>query len=206
MILPFFNGLFLGFGLVAPLGPQNTFILTAASTQKKFISSLPILLTAILCDLFLILTAVFGMNLISQFPILKPFLLVSGILFLFYISINNWKASNQIISPLIPVKIHIAKQILYTLSVSLLNPHALLDAFIVIGSVSSEYLGIEKSAFTVGCVVIDILWFFSLAAIGCYIGTLKTSLHINKIINRISSIIMAIIATAMTVNLINTGV
>lgn len=50
----------------------------------------------------------------------------------------------QIMSPM--------KQVSFALSVSLLNPHAILDTIGVIGSSAALYSGSNKIAFTIACI------------------------------------------------------
>lgn len=52
------------------------------------------------------------------------------------------------------------KQVSFALSVSLLNPHAILDTIGVIGSSAALYSGSNKIAFTIACISVSWLWFF----------------------------------------------
>lgn len=200
MIFAFLKGAFLGFSLVTPLGPQNAFIFNCASVEKKYFSILPVILTSAAADIFLVLTAILGVDLISSIPLLKPILSILGIGFLSYIGISTWKNSFSSKMNEEQMSLSLLKKMLYTLSISLLNPHALLDTFVVIGSVSSKYIGIEKQAFTIGCILMDLGWFIFLAALGFYLGKTKNSPQIIKITNRISAIIMLLIAFDMTLS------
>ncbi len=55
------------------------------------------------------------------------------------------------------------KQILFAASVSLMNPHAILDTIGVIGTNSLQYAGGEKWVFTVCVILVSWLWLFGLA-------------------------------------------
>jgi L-lysine exporter family protein LysE/ArgO len=48
-------------------------------------------------------------------------------------------------------------------SVSLLNPHAYLDTVVLLGGISSQYVGSEKLWFGFGAVSASFIWFFGLA-------------------------------------------
>ena len=61
-----------------------------------------------------------------------------------------------------------AKQISFALSVSLLNPHAIMDTIGVIGTSASAYDGSEKIAFTVATISVSWLWFIFLAILWSY--------------------------------------
>lgn len=51
------------------------------------------------------------------------------------------------------------KQIAFAVSVSLLNPHAILDTIGVIGTSSLKYDGIDKTAFAAACIITSWLCF-----------------------------------------------
>ena len=67
----------------------------------------------------------------------------------------------QVVTLMSKVAYH-AKQISFALSVSLLNPHAIMDTIGVIGT-SAAYDGSEKIAFTVATISVSWLWFIFLA-------------------------------------------
>ncbi|WP_307724718.1 LysE/ArgO family amino acid transporter [Sporolactobacillus inulinus] len=58
----------------------------------------------------------------------------------------------------------------FALSVSLLNPHALLDTIGVIGTNALNYSGSEKWTFAAACASVSWLWFFGLAWCGRGVG------------------------------------
>ncbi len=194
MLSIFVKGAVLGLGLVIPLGPQNAFLFQRATVQQRFIYLLPVLFVAILCDAFLILSAVIGVNLIDPFIKWKSGLMLVGALFLLYMAWTMWKSSNTAEWSSQSRVLNIWQQILYTLSISLLNPHAILDTFFVIGTVSSNYIGVEKHAFAFGCIFIDIIWFLSLTFMGFYLKKIRNGVKIIKITNRISAVIMCVIS------------
>jgi L-lysine exporter family protein LysE/ArgO len=76
-------------------------------------------------------------------------------------------------------------QIIFAASVSLLNPHAILDTIGVIGTNSIQYIGNEKWAFTFATIIVSWIWFISLAFAGKFLkgfdSTGKTIIVLNKI-------------------------
>lgn len=194
MILTFLKGALLGLGLVMPLGPQNAFIFQRAARSLQFKQILPILIVSIACDASLVLAGVLGGSFLE--PILHWQRLIStiGALFLFYLSLGMWRSSKNAKWQEETYALSTGQQIVYTLSVSLLNPHAILDTFIVIGTVSSSYVGLERNLFTLGCIFVDTFWFFSLAIVGFWIKKLKKADLIVAWISKISSILIFFIA------------
>lgn len=59
MLQPIVHGVLLALGLILPLGAQNVFVFNQGANQKKFTKALPVIITAGLCDTFLITIAVF---------------------------------------------------------------------------------------------------------------------------------------------------
>ncbi len=183
----FLHGMILAFGLILPLGVQNVFVFSQGATQQRFILALPAAVTAALCDTLLILLAVFGLSVIVlQFEWLRIALMCVGIVFLLYMGYSIWRSNPTTSekSEALPVK----KQILFALSVSLLNPHAILDTIGVIGTSALKYNGTEQVLFTAACVLISWLWFFGLTLAGASFKKLDSSGKLMNIFNKCSAI------------------
>lgn len=197
--LAILHGLFLALGLILPLGIQNIFIFNQAATQPTFVRILPSIITASICDTIIICLSVLGTSLIIfEFAWLKLLILSGGSVILFYLSWLAWKKGNkkeggreergerQALSA--------KKQIIVAAAVSLLNPHAIIDAFTVIGGSAIQYSGAAKIAYTITCVTVSWVWFFSLAWAGRSIGKSDKDGYWLRLVNKISAVIMLAIA------------
>ncbi|MFJ7733438.1 LysE/ArgO family amino acid transporter [Lysinibacillus sp. NPDC097231] len=183
----FFHGMILAFGLILPLGVQNVFVFSQGATQPHLVRALPASITAAICDTLLILLAVFGLSIIVlQFEWLRVALMTVGILFLLYMGYTIWRSNPATAenSEALPVK----KQILFALSVSLLNPHAILDTIGVIGTSALKYSGTEQILFTAACVLISWLWFIGLTVTGASFKKLDSSGKLMNIFNKCSAV------------------
>ncbi|MEQ6853258.1 LysE/ArgO family amino acid transporter [Lysinibacillus sp. FSL H8-0500] len=183
----FLHGIILAFGLILPLGVQNVFVFSQGATQPNLLRALPAGVTAAICDTLLILLAVFGLSLIVlQFEWLRITLMTIGIIFLLYMGYSIWRSNpaNTENSEALPIK----KQILFALSVSLLNPHAILDTIGVIGTSALKYSGTEQIMFTVACVFISWLWFFGLTLTGASFKKLDGSGKLMRLFNKCSAV------------------
>ncbi|QSB09633.1 amino acid transporter [Lysinibacillus fusiformis] len=183
----FLHGIILAFGLILPLGVQNVFVFSQGATQPNLLRALPASVTAAICDTMLILLAVFGLSLIVlQFEWLRITLMTIGIVFLLYMGYTIWRSNPATTEnrEALPIK----KQILFALSVSLLNPHAILDTIGVIGTSALKYNGTEQMMFTVACVFISWLWFFGLTLTGASFKKLDSSGKLMRIFNKCSAI------------------
>ncbi|NLP52913.1 LysE family transporter [Bacillus sp. RO1] len=181
------HGIILAIGLILPLGVQNVFVFSQGATQPRLLSALPSTITAALCDTLLILLAIFGLSIIVlQFEWLRLSLMVIGILFLLYMGNSIWRSTptTSITSKALPT----SKQILFALSVSLLNPHAILDIVGVIGTSALKYIGSERIYFTVACIVVSWIWFFGLTLAGTVIKKLDSKGKLMIMFNKSSAL------------------
>lgn len=196
------HGILLAFGLILPLGAQNVFVFNQGANHKSLKKALPVIITASLCDTFLILLAVLGVTIfLNTFPTLKLIIYIIGLLFLLYMAYSIWneKPANQDKSDAMSPK----KQIGFAMSVSLLNPHAIMDTIGVIGTSSTTYAGHNRIAFTLACIAVSWLWFLSLAYIGKMIGSIDKQGNIIVILNKVSAIIILIVACIVIKNIID---
>ena len=181
------HGIILAFGLILPLGVQNVFVFSQGATQPRLIRALPATVTAALCDTFLILIAVFGLSVIVlQFEWLRLSLMTAGILFLLYMGYVIWKSkpTNSETNKALPIR----QQVVFALSVSLLNPHALLDTVGVIGTSALKYVGTEQVLFTIACITVSWIWFFGLTLAGTIMKKLDSTGNIMNIFNKCSAL------------------
>jgi L-lysine exporter family protein LysE/ArgO len=190
MKLALINGIILGIGLVFPLGPQNTFIFRTGAIETKAIRICLIVLLAAVCDALLVLSAVLGSSWITHVKALKTLLVLVGILFLLYFAYKLWIDTISENSGEEQDSWGLAKQLLFCLSVSIINPHAIIDTFVVIGAVATEYSHSGKLWLASGCILADTIWFCSLAGVGFMIKKSKNNRMILKFINRLSALIM----------------
>ncbi|MBM7666911.1 L-lysine exporter family protein LysE/ArgO [Solibacillus kalamii] len=192
---PLIHGILLAFGLILPLGVQNVFIFNQGATHRKFTKSLPAIVTAGVCDTILIYLAVAGVSVIVfSFEWLKISLFLAGFFFLAYMGWVIWKDNPSVNAHREEKGFSARRQIAFAASVSLLNPHAILDTIGVIGTSSLAYTGYEKWMFTLACIVVSWIWFLSLAIVGRKIGQIDGNGKFLNSLNKISAIIIWIMA------------
>ncbi|RIX50261.1 amino acid transporter [Paenibacillus nanensis] len=190
MLTAIIQGIILAAGLILPLGVQNVFVFNQGVTQPKFYRALPVIVTAALCDTALIAFAVLGVSVILfAVPAVKTILFAAGIAFLLYMGFVTWRSKpnnsasrDEALSP--------RRQIAFAASVSLLNPHAILDTVGVIGTSSVSYHGQERLAFALACILVSWIWFFMLAIVGRQVGKLDKSGRFILVLNKCSAVIM----------------
>ncbi|MBO8155840.1 MAG: amino acid transporter [Bacillaceae bacterium] len=187
---PIIHGIILAFGLILPLGAQNVFVFNQGAVQSPLIRALPVVLTAALCDTLLITLAVLGVSVIVlTFAWLKLTIFAIGFFFLLYLGWSIWH-SDPSVDHDTEHQMSMKQQILFAMSVSLLNPHAILDTIGVIGTSSLSYSGTDKLAFSLACILVSWLWFVFLAVSGHLVGKVDTQGLWIKRLNKISAIII----------------
>ncbi|MBT2757480.1 amino acid transporter [Mesobacillus foraminis] len=204
MMEPFIHGFILAIGLILPLGVQNVFIFNQGALQPRYMNVLPVVITASLCDTFLILVSVLGVSLLILSSFWIKFILIwGGVSFLVYMGWTTWnsKPNNQRNSDV--NRFSLKKQVLFAASVSLLNPHAIMDTVGVIGTSSLKYQGEEKIIFAVTCMMVSWIWFIGLSLIGRITGKIDKSGNFLLILNKLSALIMWAAAIYLVFSFIN---
>jgi L-lysine exporter family protein LysE/ArgO len=88
-------------------------------------------------------------------------LVIAGFIFLIYMGVVTWRSKAPTTSSTAVEPISLAKTISFTVMISLLNPHAILDTIGIVGVSSLSYQGYAKMAFTAACVMVSWAWFFT---------------------------------------------
>lgn len=202
MLEAILHGFVLAFGLILPLGAQNVFVFNQGALQPTILRAMPVVLTAALCDTLLILLAVLGVSLVVlTVTWLKTVLYVVGFFFLVYMGYLTWR-SRPNTEDGEKERFSAKKQIMFAASVSLLNPHAILDTIGVIGTSSLSYTGTEKWGFTIACILVSCFWFFGLSVAGRTAGRLDHSGKLQRGLNIVSAAIMWGVAVYMASQLL----
>src|SRR5699024_9898991 len=124
----------------------------------------------------------------------------SGFCFLTYMAITLWFIKPQTAHA--PVKLNPFKQIGFALSVSLLNPHAILDTVGIIGTNSTAYTGSDLLVFTLSCIAVSWIAFVILVFFGRILGSIDKNGKIIFYINKVSAAVIFIIACVLFINII----
>ncbi len=187
----------LSFGLIMPLGVQNIFIFNQGSSQPSLLYALPSMITAACCDSLLILLGISGVSLfVFEILWVKAAIFSVGSLFLFYIGYNILQKNHT--SPEDhKIALPIRKQIVFTASLSFLNPHAIVDTIVVIGTSAIAYEGNVKLAYTVTCILISWIWFFAVGFAGHKLNQIDENGKALMYINKLSAIIMWFIGLSL---------
>lgn len=199
---PLLHGMVLAFGLIIPLGVQNIFLFNQGATHKKFLHALPAIVTASICDSLLIYLAVAGVSVVVfTFEWVKVLIFIIGFFFLGYMGWVMWKSASEGGIKQEQVRFSPKHQITFAASVSLLNPHAILDTIGVIGTSSLAYTGEGKMIFAIACMSVSWIWFCLLVIVGQKLGQIDNHGKLLKRINQLSALIIWGMALYLGMNL-----
>ena len=197
------HGVLLAMGLIIPLGVQNVFIFNQGANNAKLRHALPSIITASVCDTMLIALAVCGVSAaVLKVEGLKLAIFVLGFFFLLYMGYATWiqkpsKNKKQ-------ESVSAMKQIFFTMSVSILNPHAIIDTIAVIGTNSLKYDNdMLKLAYTISCIAISWIWFFVLALAGHALNRIDDDGYYMKLMNKIAAIIIWALALYLGISILS---
>lgn len=160
----FFEGLLLQASLIFALGAQNLFVLESGLRRQNH---LVVSFVCFLCDLTLILLGVAGAaTIFTKFPQLKILVGLLGVSFLFAYGVSKLLSSDAPAPKQESGAFQhtVKKSILLAITFSILNPHAYLDAFILIGGFSTKYALLEdRIVLGLGAAVYSGIWFLILS-------------------------------------------
>ncbi len=196
MLAAFAHGFLLAFALILPLGPQNTFILTQGAAQPRWRAVLPIVVTAALSDTTLIVAAIAGVSLvILAIPVLRTILSIAGVLFLLYMGYKTWTAPVHGEQTEDVANWSLGRKVRYSLSVSLLNPHAIMDTVVVIGGGAALYTAAaDRWSYALGVTLVSWVWFLGLSLAGRIVYRIAKGPAVQRWLNRGSAVLMWAVA------------
>lgn len=160
----FLEGFLLQASLIFALGAQNLFVLEAGMHRQY---PLIISFVCFFCDLILIMLGVAGAaTIFASFSQLKIIIGIIGVAFLVQYGISKIFHHSRIYQEDEGhvLKKNLKRSILLAITFSILNPHAYLDAFILIGGYSSKYDLLENRLMIGwGAACFSLVWFILLS-------------------------------------------
>lgn len=161
----FLQGLGLGAGLIIAIGSQNAYVLRQGLKHEHHFA---IATVCGLSDALLILLGGVGVGtLIASTPILASGAAALGAAFLAVYGAlafkRAWQGEKLGNDAATVTPRTLKSAILTALAFSLLNPHALLDTVVLLGSISGQHAWDQRVWFLAGAVSASFAWFYALA-------------------------------------------
>jgi len=193
MMSVYFNGLLLGLSLIMALGPQNIFLIKQDARKNHPVLSA---LICFFCDFILIIASVTGLHqILLAHPKLQISMLELGAAFLLYYAskaLHSVFLKKNPTTENTPQPHNRIQIVLFALGFGLLNPHAIIDTLVIIGSGSSEF-PTHEVAFLSGAVTASLLWFSGLTLITHFFANILTKNKVWKGIELFSGLLMGFI-------------
>ncbi|WP_298623812.1 LysE family transporter [uncultured Legionella sp.] len=196
----YLNGLLLGLSLIMALGPQNIFLIKQGARRNHAALSAAV---CFICDIILACASVAGLHQVLQtHPTLHIWLIWFGSAFLLYYAVNAFrsaftqrkKANAPVTQPHSRIQI-----VVFALGFSLLNPHAIIDTLVIIGSGSSQFPD-NKIPFLLGVITSSLLWFSSLTITTRYFSNVLTKARVWQSIELFSGVLMTFIGIKLALS------
>lgn len=161
----FFEGFLLQASLIFALGAQNIFVIERGLRREHHLT---VSLVCFLCDLTLIMLGVAGAaTLFNQVPEFKAFIGILGVGFLFAYGIQRiFSKATFSLETMAGEKLSLKKSALLAATFSIINPHAYLDAFILIGGYATKFneLG-DRLSLGLGAAIYSGIWFLLISSL-----------------------------------------
>lgn len=164
MLTALLSGFTTGAGLIIAIGSQNAFVLRQGLLRQHI--GIIVAITS-LSDILLISCGVAGIGLlIETWPALIQYLQWGGAAFLAFYGLQAahraWSGAGALHATQNGAKASLTKVVLTCLAFTFLNPHVYLDTMVLLGSLSTHYLGFGQIAFAIGASCASVVWFCSL--------------------------------------------
>ncbi len=191
----FLEGLLLQASLIFALGAQNLFVLESGLKRQN---PLVVSFTCFLCDLTLIMLGVAGTaTLLTQFHQLK---IVFGGLGIIFMVMYGWSKIKKAEAPeektSEPSFVSTwKKSIILSITFSIFNPHAYLDAIVLIGGFSTKYAEIQNRVMVgLGAATFSLIWFLALSMASSTMKPLLESPKRMRFVMSFSGVILIVLA------------
>ncbi|MFU2075628.1 LysE/ArgO family amino acid transporter [Gallibacterium anatis] len=200
----FIHGVLVTGSLIVAIGAQNAFVLKQGLLKQHIFA---VALICFLCDVVLFTFGVLGLGtFISHNNVASVTLAFIGAGFLLIYGLRAWRSAYRGNAGLQlqagENSASLAKTVLLTLSVTLLNPHVYIDTVVIIGGIGGTLAWQEKIAFLIGGLCVSATWFFGLA----YGSTLLAPLFRKAITWRILDFVIGVIMLMIAWSLFQYGI
>lgn len=150
--------------LIVAIGPQNAFLLRQAIRREHAWMAASIMLCG---DVIMASLGGFGLGgLLEKYLWMKLILTILGVIYIFIFGLRILLQINQDKALIADKETNRKNIITGALAVTFLNPHAILDTILLIGTMSLQFQGRDKIAFMSGVILASTIWFYGVAWIG----------------------------------------
>jgi L-lysine exporter family protein LysE/ArgO len=189
--------------VIVAIGPQNAFLLRQAVRHDHAWLVAGIFLSG---DVAMTLLGGFGIGqYLEQWALLKMLLTVFGALYVFWFGVGICR---KMIRPqaLAPTPSTASGAIIpRALAVTFLNPHAIFDTVVLVGTIALQFQGMDKKVFIAGAVAGSASWFFGIAWAGQRLAPFLSRPQVWRVIDGVIVAVMMVMATTLAVEALRQG-
>lgn len=188
----YLQGLFIALSLFASIGAQNMFVIKQGILKNHIFF---VCATCIACDIVLVNIGIFGIGeFLAKNKIFTILLGTIGTLFVLSYGIlslySALRAKECLELNAQGHKTSLAKIIIQTLAITLINPHVYLDTILILGAVALPFSANEKVLLSSGIISASCLWFLCLGFAAHRASVLFKNPKSWVILNSITALVM----------------
>ncbi len=160
------QGFILGLSYVAPIGMQNLYVINSSISMNRR-RAYEVAFITIFFDISLSLSSFFGIGLLmNKFYFLKLAVLLLGSIIVLYIGISLIKSKPSLSTEISTnINVPISKVVLACFTVTWLNPQAIIDGCLLLGSFRASLPLNSYKFFISGVCTASLVWFTFLATV-----------------------------------------
>ena len=196
MVSAFTTGFFLGLSLIVAIGAQNAFVLRQGIHRQHIFY---IVLFCSISDSILIIIGVSGISYFLNDLIDEYSKIIFGLAAIWLMSYGVFRLRSLFQSDLVIITNNMKPNSLFNaLSTATIftfaNPHVYLDTMILIGSISQQFIDLNRIYFVFGASIASFVWFFSIGYGAKFLAPKMDKPRNWQILDSLIALIMFIIA------------
>ena len=199
MLSAFLTGFVLGFSLILAIGAQNSFVLRQGLMGNYVFT---IALFCSLSDTLLIFIGVAGISIFfnNYINLVSDWLFIISAVWLLGYGLLRLKDSikgNSVLTVEGTLDGGITSTLSFLVVITFANPHVYLDTIVLIGSISQQFPGNTKLAYTIGASLASFIFFFSLAYGAKFLSPIMQKTVAWRVLDSFIAVVMFILAIKM---------
>ncbi|MGN6483236.1 MAG: LysE/ArgO family amino acid transporter [Thermomicrobiales bacterium] len=182
-------GLLLGLGLIFPIGPLNLFVVGQGLRLGMPRALSTVVLVGLNDTVMIAAGALLGTVAATAVTGLRLPLLLLGATYLTWLGVRALRAKTSALETVHPAPLTLWRTAAISCGVVWLNPHAILDAFGVLGTAIASRAAGDQLAFGAGVISASWVWYLGIASGAGWMRTRMTTVHA-RWFDRVSAVLL----------------
>jgi L-lysine exporter family protein LysE/ArgO len=194
-LLPALKGFVLMLSAIVAIGPQNALLLRQAVRREQVWLTAGIFLFG---DVTMVLLGGFGVGrFLGRWPLATLSLTVLGAVYILWFAVGVFRQMLHPTALAVNAAPGANSVVLLALTVTFLNPHAILDTIILVGATALQFHGVTKIVFLSGAILGSTTWFFGIAWAGQPLAPFLSRPEVWRVIDGAIVAVMILISTTL---------